>query len=230
VAKFFAPLSFFLNSLSFFFNQLETRRIPGSGTAQGAGTEHRTLESAEPRIRRVALGDLEAIRVIVNWAIEHSASNFNTLPGSLESWRDDWEAHSTVYPWLVSEEPVTDRVTGLAYASRYKERSAYDWTSEVTVYIHPDFHRRGLGRALYRELLQTLKTQGYHTLIATIALPNPASVGLHESLGFEPAGIQERVGRKFDRWHDVGLWQLHLRSADHHPTPVTKLADSDALV
>ena len=177
------------------------------------------MERAEPRIRRVTLRDLEAIRGIVNWAIEHSASNFNTQPGSFESWREDWERDAARYPWLVSTDRVNERVTGVAYASPYKARPAYDWTSEVTLYIHPDFQRRGLGRALYRELLPILKAQGFHTLIATIALPNPASVGLHESLGFELAGIQERVGRKFDRWHDVGLWQYHLQNEDHDPVP-----------
>jgi phosphinothricin acetyltransferase len=72
-----------------------------------------------------------------------------------------------------------------------------------------------------------LRNQGFHTLMATIALPNAGSVGLHESLGFEPAGIQQRVGRKFDRWHDVGLWQLHLGNAAHVPSVLKKPGDFD---
>ena len=140
----------------------------------------------------------------------------------MKSWRANWEQHASLYPWLVSEDPENGLVTGVAYACPYRSRSAYDWTAEVTVYIHPDKHHRGLGRVLYRDLLAKLKTRGFHTLIATIALPNPASVGLHESLGFEPAGIQRRVGYKFDRWHDVGLWQYHLQGEDHVPAPLGK--------
>ncbi len=190
-------------------------------------TERRPLESDELKIRRVVPDDLAAVCGIVNWAIEHTASNFNTEPGSLESWRDDWELYAERYPWLVSEDPRTARITGIAYGSPYKDRSAYDWTAEVTVYIHPDYHRRGLGRALYRELLAILRDQGFHTLIATIALPNPASVGLHESLGFVPTGIQGRVGRKFDRWHDVGLWQVHLQGENHVPTALKEPGGDD---
>jgi phosphinothricin acetyltransferase len=128
-------------------------------------------------------------------------------------------------PWLVAEEsgPVADprgakRVVGFAYAAPYRDRAAYDHTVEVTIYLHPEEVGRGIGTALYAELFEQLRNLDpatsprapVHSLVSVIALPNDASVSLHERLGFEPGGILRESGRKFDSWIDVGLWQLPL--------------------
>nr|WP_047167583.1 arsinothricin resistance N-acetyltransferase ArsN1 family B [Sphingomonas sp. Y57] len=118
------------------------------------------------------------------------------------------------HPYLVAERD--GRIAGYAYATRLYERAAYRWAVEATVYVAPDNHRRGIGAALYRVLIAGLREQGFRTVIGKITLPNPASVRLHESLGFERAGVLARVGFKHDAWHDVGIYQLQL---DGHPVP-----------
>lgn len=113
------------------------------------------------------------------------------------------------YPWLVAE--IDGEVVGYAYASRHRERAAYRWSSDVTVYISAAHHRRGIGRALYEALFGLLERQGAYELCAGITLPNDSSVGLHESLGFVPVGVYRNVAYKFGRWRDVGWWQKPLR-------------------
>ena len=110
--------------------------------------------------------------------------------------------------WLVWEED--ERVLGFCYASTWKARSAYRHSVESTVYVHPDYLRRGIGLRLYEALLTELRLRGIHAVIGGIALPNAASIGLHERLGFEKVAHFREVGRKFDRWIDVGYWQLCL--------------------
>jgi len=105
------------------------------------------------------------------------------------------------------------RVTGYAYATRFRGRPAYDWTVESRVYVHPDYQRRGVARSLYRVLLGGLRIAGYRMVIAGITQPNPASVALHEGLGFTYVGTTPNVGYKFERWHDVGFWKLDLGSS-----------------
>ena len=112
------------------------------------------------------------------------------------------------YPWLIAEEDGV--VAGYAYAGEHRERAAYRWASDVTVYVAAAQHRRGIGRALYTALFELLTRQGFYVLCAGVTLPNEASVGLHESLGFTPVGVYRRVAWKFGSWWDVGWWQLQL--------------------
>ena len=120
------------------------------------------------------------------------------------------------HPWLVAE--IDGEVVGYAYASRHHERASYRWTANVTVYISPDHHRQGIGRALYEALFDLLHRQGIHELCAGITLPNPASVRLHESLGFQLVGVYRDVGFKLGQWRSVGWWQRPLRERDPaHP-------------
>jgi L-amino acid N-acyltransferase YncA len=119
------------------------------------------------------------------------------------------------YPWLIAERDGD--VAGYAYAGEHRERAAYRWASDVTVYLSPDHHRRGIGRALYRTLFELLVRQGVYVVCAGVTLPNEASVGLHEALGFTPVGVYRRVSWKFGAWHDVGWWQLQLREPSAGP-------------
>ncbi len=113
-----------------------------------------------------------------------------------------------MYPWLVLEQDGI--VAGFAYASQHRARASYRWSADVTVYIDPTRHRRGLGRRLYGALLPLLQAQGLSTACAGITLPNDASVGLHEAMGFTPVGVYRRIGFKHGAWRDVGWWQLDL--------------------
>jgi len=121
------------------------------------------------------------------------------------------------YPWLVLEEPGGLR--GYAYAGAHRQRPAYQWSVDVSVYIAPAARRSGVGRRLYTSLLALLRLQGYVNAFAGVALPNDASVGLHEALGFQPIGIYRNAGFKFGRWIDVGWWQLQLREPPGEPAP-----------
>jgi phosphinothricin acetyltransferase len=118
--------------------------------------------------------------------------------------------HSTLetHPWLVYERDGD--VAGYAYAGVHRTRAAYRWTAEVTAYVSQDHQRAGIGRALYTDLLGRLRAQNFRLAVAGITLPNDASVGLHEAIGFEPVGVYRNIGWKFGRWHDVGWWQLDL--------------------
>lgn len=113
------------------------------------------------------------------------------------------------WPWLVAE--LDRAVVGYAYGSQHRDRAAYRWACDVTVYVSVDHHRRGIGRALYVPLLELLAGQGYHQACAGIGLPNAASVGLHEALGFVPVGVYRDIGYKLGAWCAVGWWQRELR-------------------
>jgi phosphinothricin acetyltransferase len=127
-------------------------------------------------------------------------------------------------PYLVLE--TGGAVRGFAYASKHRERAAYQWSVDVSVYVRQDAQRRGVGRALYESLFALLRLQGFYTAHAGITLPNPASVGLHEALGFRPVGVYRAVGFKRGAWHDVGWWQLALRERTGTPDPPRSLAEA----
>jgi L-amino acid N-acyltransferase YncA len=112
------------------------------------------------------------------------------------------------HPWLVAHDG--DALIGYAYATRHRERACYRWATDVTVYVDPHRQRTGVGRALYEALFDRLSAQGFRIACAGITLPNEASVGLHESLGFRPVGTYRNIGWKLGTWHDVGWWQLLL--------------------
>ena len=120
-------------------------------------------------------------------------------------------------PWLVWSEG--GRVEGFAYASPHSDRAAYQWSVNVSVYVAGTARRRGIARALYGALFTLLRLQGHYAAHAGITLPNAASVGLHESLGFRPVGVYRSVGYKLGAWHDVGWWQLVLRERVGEPSP-----------
>jgi len=113
--------------------------------------------------------------------------------------------YAASHAWLVAE--AGGRVAGYAYGSPHRERAAYASSCDVAIYVDPARARRGIGRALYDELLPRLAARGFHAAFAGIALPNDASVGLHEAMGFTPVGIYSEVGSKFGAWRDVGWWQ-----------------------
>ena len=122
---------------------------------------------------------------------------------------------TTRTPWLVCEHRGT--VAGYAYAGRFRDRAAYDWSVEVSAYVDPRLQRRGIGRRLYLALFEDLARRGYCSAYAGIALPNEASIALHRSVGFTPCGVFHKVGRKFGRWHDVAWFERALREEPAEP-------------
>jgi len=161
----------------------------------------RIIRLAEPR-------DAGAVAEIYRPHVDGSAVSFEVDPPSGEEMGQRIDAALAYAPWLCCEE--AGAVVGYAYASRHRERAAYRWCVDVSVYVGQGARRSGVGRGLYRSLFALLKRQGFCAAHAGITLPNAASVGLHEALGFRLVGVYPRVGFKNGRWHDVGWWQLEL--------------------
>jgi L-amino acid N-acyltransferase YncA len=168
-------------------------------------------------IRLARLEDAAAIAAIYRPYVEGSIISFELEPPSEAVMSERLARVLAKLPWLVCEQDGD--LTGYAYASPHHDRAAYQWSVDVSVYLRRGLQRRGIGRALYSELFTLLVQQGYYTAFAGISLPNAASVGLHESFGFEPVGIYRNAGFKFDTWHDVGWWQKPLRN---YSTPIAK--------
>jgi phosphinothricin acetyltransferase len=126
-------------------------------------------------------------------------------------------------PWLVCERDGV--VLGYAYGGQFRERPAYRWTVEVSAYVAPEAQGGGVARSLYTSLFAALTVQGYRNLIAGIALPNPASVRLHEAMGFVPAGVYHNVGYKLGAWRDVAWFERPLGAFDAEPAPPRPLPE-----
>jgi len=163
-------------------------------------------------IRPATLDDAGPLTEIYNHYVKHTVVSFEEDPIPTSAMRDRIAQVTRSFPWFVAEE--RNSVVGYAYARPWHPRSAYRRTGETTIYLAPGFTRRGTGSRLYGTLLEELRTAtSLHAVLAGIALPNPASVALHEKLGFHKAGLFRETGWKFGTWTDVGYWQLHL-----HPT------------
>ena len=173
-------------------------------------------------IRSATAEDAGAILSIYAPIVEASPASFELETPSLAEMRRRISDAGDRYPWLVSKSEDGD-VLGYAHASPHRTRPAYAWSVEVSVYVHEGRRRSGFGRALYESLLDTLTRQGYCNAYAGIVLPNPPSVGLHESLGFKPVGVYRGVGFKLGAWRDVGWWHYPLRDLPPTP-PVLKFA------
>lgn len=172
--------------------------------------------SSDLRIELATEVDVPRVLEISNWAAANTTANFATQPEPLDQWLAMWRATSATHPWLVARDP-DGVVGGFARAMPHKARQAYAWSVDVSVYLAPELHGRGVGTTLYRALLAVLAAQGFVTVIAGITAGHSASEGLHSKLGFTRCATFTRVGWKHDQWHDVGYWQLHLQPADHAP-------------
>ncbi len=161
-------------------------------------------------IRQCELSDSKAICDIYNHYIEHTTITFEETPVSEQIISERINSYTQNYHWIVLEN-TESKIVGYAYAGKWAERSAYKNTVEITVYLHHKESGKGYGSVLYKELLSILTKSGYHAVIAAIALPNDASVKLQESFGFSKVSHFKQIGRKFDRWVDVGHWQVLLK-------------------
>jgi L-amino acid N-acyltransferase YncA len=163
-------------------------------------------KSIEMKIREAVSSDAEAIAEIYNHYVRQTIITFeeNYVPPT-ELIKRIQQIQSIRLPWLIAES--NDKILGYACAGKWKERAAYRFSVETTVYVQPNCLKEGIGSGLYNRLMDALKAKGYHAAMGGIALPNKASVGLHEKLGFKKVAHFTEVGYKFDRWIDVGYWQ-----------------------
>jgi L-amino acid N-acyltransferase YncA len=153
--------------------------------------------------------DAAACAAIYAPAVNDSVASFEESAPPAREMSARIERISARHPWLVAEE--AGEVLGYAYATQHRARAAYRWAVDTSVYVSPEHHRRGIGRALYDVLLPLLHEQGMYSACAGITLPNEASVALHERLGFELVGRYREIGYKHGVWLTVGWWQARLR-------------------
>jgi L-amino acid N-acyltransferase YncA len=162
---------------------------------------------------RVRLADPEkdAARVaeIYRPAVEGNFISFEESAPTAAVMADRMRKVLVRMPWLTAEDEL-GTVVGYAYASPHRERAAYRWSVDISVYVDPGWHRRGIGRLLYDDLLERLRGQGFVNVYAGVTLPNPASVALHEAIGMRRIGVYERVGYKLGEWRDVAWFGMRL--------------------
>jgi L-amino acid N-acyltransferase YncA len=179
-------------------------------------------------IRTARADDAEAVHAIYAPTVDDTAITFETERPGTEVMRQRILTRLQHYPWLVWEED--GRVLAYAYATRFRERAAYDWIAETSIYVHADARRRGIARRLYGALLEVMRLQGINQAVGVITLPGDVSVALHETMGFTPAGVWRKAGYKLGRWWDVGVWQRELQTPANPPTAVTAFSGLPASI
>lgn len=162
-------------------------------------------------LRLATPDDAPDMATIYDPIVLHTPISFEVDPPGPDEMRRRITATLPLFPWLVATDPA-GRVNGYVYASRHRERAAYQWSVDVTAYVREDSRGQGLASRLYTALFAELVALGYYQAFAGITLPNVASVRLHESVGFEALGVYRQVGFKLGAWRDVGWWQKTLRA------------------
>ncbi|MEW6263316.1 MAG: N-acetyltransferase family protein [Thermodesulfobacteriota bacterium] len=157
-------------------------------------------------IRRATAGDAERIAKIYNWYIINTIITFETDMVGSQEMKKRIQEKIVRHDWLVCE--LNQEIIGYAYYGPFRTRAAYNHTVESTIYLAQESVGRGCGRALYAKLIESAKGRGLREVIGIIALPNPRSLAFHREMGFEEVGVLKKVGYKFGRYIDVGIWQM----------------------
>lgn len=165
------------------------------------------MQSVSVRVAR--LDDARVIAEIYNYEVEHTTATFDLVPRTIEAQREWLSTRSGAFAAIVAEDSLSG-VIGFAALSSYRERAGYRTTVENSVYIHRDHQRKGVGKLLLSELLNSARSSGFHTVIARIDSQSVGSLSLHASLGFVEVGIERQIGRKFGRWLDSVIMQKML--------------------
>jgi L-amino acid N-acyltransferase YncA len=176
-------------------------------------------------IRTAQISDAGAILGIYGPFVSKTAITFEMEAPSLETMEQRITHYQEKWPWLVSLQG--DRVVGYAYATHHRERAAYQWCVESSVYIDPQFHGRGIAGNLYQVLFEILRYQGFVNVYAGITLPNVKSVQFHRKLGFTWIGDYKNIGYKLNLWHTVSWWELALNPYLIPPSPLVAFAELD---
>ena len=175
-------------------------------------------------VRLARTADAAAIAELYRPYVEHSRISFEEqAPGAAEMERRIAGKKPGYHPWLVAEE--RGGLLGFASSSPFRARRAYRWSVETGIYLAADARGRGVGRQLLGALTDLLERQNYVSAIGAIALPNDASIALHEAVGFRRAGVYREVGFKHGRWIDVGFWQCELNESAVPPVTPKRFAD-----
>ena len=169
-------------------------------------------------VRAATAADAAACAEVYARYVRETAITFETEPPTPDQMAARIADYASSHAWLVLERD--GELAGYAYGHRFAERAAYAWSCETSIYVAPGARGNGAGRALYQALLPLLAERGFRRAYAGIALPNPASLAIHERFGFRQVGVFSRVGWKLGRWHDVAWLQRDLRDADDGEPPV----------
>lgn len=172
-------------------------------------------------IRMAALEDAEEIYAIYEPYILNTVVSFEYDRVPLEAFRERIRKITDRYPWLVYT--VDNEIAGYAYCSLHRERAAYAWDAECSVYIKDSYHKQGIGTALYNALFRLVKAQGIYTLYTLICVPNEGSVALHRKFGFAEVGTYYRTAYKFGEWRDLLVMEKRLRPADGEPERISSI-------
>jgi|SRR6185436_8193327 len=175
------------------------------------------------KIRLITPDDADHVLEIYKPYVLNTYITFEYDVPSSEEWKNKIEKITVKYPWLVCT--YKDEITGYAYGSTHRDRTAYQWSPESTVYMSEKFHRKGIARVLYETLFAMLKLQGYINVYAGVGLPNTKSEEFHKALGFTELGIFKNVGYKLGAWHDTKWFQLHLSPHTINPPPPKSIAE-----
>lgn len=167
-------------------------------------------------LRTATPDDAEAIAAIYAPIVANTTISFEFEPPTAADMRARLERTLAHLPWLVSLDEA-GAVNGYVYAAKHRERAAYQWAVDTSAYVREDSRGQGIAKRLYLALFDALVDLGYFQVFAGIALPNEASMRLHESVGFESLGVYRQVGYKFGAWHDVGWWQKTLQTPVREP-------------
>jgi len=173
-------------------------------TAQALQFDHK--KSIDNSIRPIHQSDIPAICHIYNYYIKNTVITFEEVDVTLSEIERRVELTTKEYPWFVYE--INGAAIGYAYATSWKTRSGYRYSAECTIYLSPEWIGKGIGKKLYSVLIEELKKRNLHYLIGGIALPNEGSIALHEKLNFKKCSQLTEVGYKFNKWIDVGYWEL----------------------
>ena len=175
-------------------------------------------------VRAAAENDLPAITDLMRWAAEETTATFTIHPRSLEEWSTKWQRSRAFYPWLVAT--AGDEFLGFAKASPFRDNDAYAWTVEVSVYVRPEHHGKGIARELYSRLFSQLHLQGYFAAVAVVTSENEGSILFHERVGMKRAGTLAEVGYKFDRKLGIVMFELALQDSFQKPGPILSVAEA----
>lgn len=181
-----------------------------------------------PPIRLATPADAPAIQAIYAPIVRETAISFEVTEPSVEEMASRIAKTLARLPWLVWVENNDTNiltVVGYAYASAHRDRAAYQWSVDLSAYVHANWRGRGVAKALYLEMLPILRDLGYVNTYAGIALPNSASVALHEAIGMRPVGVYQHVGYKLGAWCDVGWWYGELQAPPDAPAAPRPLGE-----
>lgn len=176
-------------------------------------------------IRMATVEDAEDILKIYNPYVLNSVITFEYEEVSVEEFQGRISNVLSTYPWLVCL--IDNKIVGYAYCSPHRVRAAYSWDCECTVYLDPDYHRRGIGHGLYEALFRIIKLQGYYNVYSLICVPNEGSVALHKKLGFTEVGYYTNTAYKFGQWRHLSVMDKRLQDKFDKPASVKSIHQID---